>query len=439
MDHLKVSQELIDFIEKSPSVFHAAKTIAQTLDEAGFTRLEEGKTWNIQKGGDYYTSRNDSSILAFRVGKDLQDLHYQLVASHLDSPSFKLKGVPELEGPGPYLRLNVEGYGGMIMSTWLDRPLSLAGRCLVREGDKLTSRLVYFDQDLLLIPNTPIHFNRKINSEFSYNVQVDLVPLFSAGDLEAGDFKKILAQKVGCKPDQVLAYDLYLVNRTPARIWGYKDEFLSAPKLDNLQSAFASLKAFIGAKNDQAVNIYACFDNEEVGSNSKQGALSSFLRDLLDRLGTSLGFNHQDQLKAQAKSFMVSCDNAHALHPNHPELYDEENQVFMNQGMVIKENASQSYTSDAFSTGVFLELCRRAKVPVQRFANRSDLPGGSTLGNLSNIQVSLHAVDVGFPQLAMHSAYETAGSKDTGYGIKALEEFYSTNIRVHGASEIAFD
>lgn len=434
-----LSKELLDFIQASPSMYHAVDTIQSTFKEAGFREVKEGEDWDLQAGKGYYVNRNGSSVLAFRLPETLDSLHFQITASHTDSPTFKLKSRPILDGPDGYLRLNVEGYGGMIDSTWFDRPLTLAGRCLVETETGVESRLLYIDKDLLVIPNAPIHFNRQVNKGYEFNHQRDLIPVFSAGLCTAEDFYAMLGQSLGISSDKILATDLFLVNRTPPALLGWKEEMVGSPKLDNLQCAFASMKALIGAKKSEAINVYASFDNEEVGSLTKQGAMSTFLKDCLRRIILGLGLGQEDYQKALSKSFLVSCDNAHALHPNRADLYDPVNRVYMNKGVVIKENAAQSYTTDAFSQAVFRKICQRAGVPVQNFANRSDLGGGGTLGNISNVQVSLHSVDIGLAQLAMHSAYETGGVKDTAYMIRALEEFYSTVINIQGAQSASFD
>lgn len=439
MQNMKISNELIDFIDRSPSMFHSVQTISDELEAAGFTYLPESSAWSLKKGGKYYTTRNGSSVIAFAVGQELSDYHFQMSAAHTDSPTFKVKSEAELDGPYEYLRLNVEGYGGMIDSTWLDRPLSLAGRVMVQEDNQISSRLLYIDKDILLIPNVAIHLNRGINKGYEFNHQVDLLPLFSAGKLKKGDFKAMIASELEVEPEQIIAQDLFLVNREKGRVWGYADEFVSSPKLDDLQCAYATLKGFIAAENPKAVNIYACFDNEEVGSNTKQGALSTFLSDILHRINAGLGFTESDYFEAIAKSFLVSADNAHAAHPNHAELTDDTNYTTLNGGVVIKEAANQKYTSDAFSQAVFKTLCDRADVPVQHFANRSNMPGGSTLGNLSNVQVSVHALDIGLPQLAMHSSFETAGVADTAYAILAMKEYFNTNIQISDASNFVLD
>lgn len=439
MDYIEDSKELLDFIAGSPSMFHSVGTMRKYLDNEGFTYLKEADSWDIKKGGSYYTTRNDSSILAFKVGSKIKDPYFKLAASHTDSPSFKVKSLGELEGPDGYLRLNVEGYGGMIFSTWFDRPLSLAGRVLVDTAKGVEARLCYIDKDILIIPNTAIHMDRTVNSGYKYNIQLDLLPLFSAGQMEKGSLDKMIGESLGVASDKILAKDLYLVNRQEGKVWGYKDEFISSPKLDDLQAAFASLKAFIQGQDDEAINVFVSFDNEEVGSLTKQGANSTFLKDSLVRIKEKLAWSQEDYHRAIARSFLLSCDNAHAVHPNHPDKTDPVNKVRLNKGPVIKENAEQKYTSDAFSQAVFKKICQKASVPYQNFANRSDCPGGSTLGNISNMEVSLHAVDIGIAQLAMHSAYETAGSRDTSLAIRAIKEFYDTRISIDEARAFVLD
>lgn len=433
MEYIKLAEELIEFNRKSGSMFHSIENIKNYMEEAGYTYLNEGEEWKLEKGKAYYTTRNGSSLIAFKIGSDLTDYHFQMTAAHSDSPTYKVKSVPELEGPDDYLRLNVESYGGVIDSTWLDKPLTLAGRVLVKNKDKVESKLLYIDKDILLIPNQPIHFNRDMNDGYKFDRQVDLCPLFSAGELEKGAYDKMIADEMGVAEEDIIAKDLFLVNRQEGKIWGVENEFISTPKLDDLECAFSAMKAFIAAKNDKAINVYACFDNEEVGSNTKQGAMSTFLHDVLKRINNNLGYEEEDYFRAISKSFLVSCDNAHALHPNHKEKYDEENRTYMNGGIVIKEAANQKYTSDAFSQAVFKTILEKADVPYQNFANKSNIMGGSTLGNLSNTQVSLHAVDMGLAQIAMHSNYETGGAKDVYYAVKGLEEFYNSNIKIDSA------
>lgn len=445
-DDIEAANDLIDFIEACPSMFHTAATIMAELDEAGFTYLPENAAWDIEPGGRYYTQRNTSSVIAFKVGEDLAatwgedgvagDYHFQLTASHSDSPTFKVKAVPELDGAGETLRLNTEAYGGMIDYTWFDRPLALAGRVLVREGDRIESRLLATEREVAIIPSLAIHMNRGVNEGFAPNRAVDLCPLISAGDLKQGDFDALIADELDVEPEQILGRDLFLVNRQDARIWGWADEFISTPKLDDLACAYTSLQAFLGAENAHDVSVLCCFDNEEVGSETKQGAMSTFLADALRRINGSLGFDDESYHRALAASMLVSCDNAHAVHPNHAEKCDARNQVVLNGGIVIKEAANQHYCTDAFSRAVFQAICDDADVPTQAFANKSDMAGGSTLGNLSNMQASMHAVDVGLPQLAMHSSYETGGVRDVMYAIRALTAFYERDLTINGAESV---
>lgn len=426
----ETSREVLNFIEHSPSCFHAVEQLSHMLDQAGYQRLKECDGWTLEQGGKYYVTRNGSSIIAFHVGQQLDNYHFQITASHSDSPSYKVKEKAELKGKGGYLQLNTEGYGGMICSSWLDRPLSLAGRVLVRQGNVVETRLLNIDRDLLLIPNVAIHMNRDVNSGMKYNQQVDMLPLFSAGECGEHSYYELIAQELGVKPEDVVGCDLYLYPRVAPSLWGAKEEFISSPRLDDLQCAYTSMKALVDSHNPHGVNVCCCFDNEEVGSGTKQGALSTFLRDVLQRVHAALGHAPEDYFRAVAKSFMVSCDNAHAVHPNHPEKTDGENCVYMNQGIVVKFSANQKYTTDGISAAIFMQLCKDAQVPVQTFANRSDMAGGSTLGNLSTQQVSLHTVDVGLPQLAMHSTYETAGVKDSAYMVQALTAFYNTDLDI---------
>lgn len=426
----ETSCQILDWIKQSPSCFHAVEVMKQLLIKEGYEEIKECEAWTIRKGGKYVVTRNNSSIIAFSVGETLEDYHYQICASHSDSPTFKVKEVGELQGKGGYLQLNTEGYGGMLCATWMDRPLSLAGRVLIKEGNNIQSKLIAFDRDLVLIPNVAIHMNRDVNNGMKYNNQVDMLPLFSAGECKSGAYKELIANELQVSTDQILGTDLYLYNRMEPSIWGAKEEFISSAKLDDLQCAFTSLQAMIQESNPKGVNVFACFDNEEVGSGTKQGACSTFLYDVLQRLNEGLGFDKEAYYRAVAKSFMVSCDNAHAFHPNHPEKTDAENCTYLNKGVVIKYSANQKYTTDAISSAVFTDLCQRANVPVQHFANRSDATGGSTLGNLSSQKVSMHSVDIGLAQLAMHSSYETAGIKDSYYMIEALKKFYQVNLHI---------
>ena len=325
----QVSEELLSLIQQSPSCFHAVRTISALLEEAGYTQLNECDSWKLEKGGKYYTTRNGSSVIAFAIGEELDDYHFQLTSSHSDSPTFKVKERAELKGKGGYLQLNTEGYGGMLCATWMDRPLSIAGRVLVREGNALVSKLLSFDRDLVLIPDVAIHMNREVNNGLKYNNQVDMLPLFSAGECEEGDFRRLIAQELGCEENDIFGMDLYLVNRMAPSVWGAKEEFISSPKLDDLQCAFTSLKAMLAGNNAHAVNVYACFDNEEVGSGTKQGALSTFLSDVLSRISENLGYSREDQPSGKDRCGKLHVSEQGRGHQvqRQPEIYDRCHQL----------------------------------------------------------------------------------------------------------------
>ena len=437
MDEKKDILNLLDFIRQSPTAYHAIETAARCLE--GFTHLEEHEPWHLKAGGRYYVTRNQSSIIAFVMPEDTFS-HFQIVASHSDSPMFRIKEHPEMGDKGHYVRLDVEGYGGMIMSSWMDRPLSVAGRLVVKTPQGVESRLVDAGRDLVLIPNVAIHMNREVNDGFKFQAHVDTMPLWGTGGTE-GTFLDVMAEAAGVKQEDILGHDLYVYNRMPGTVWGGKNEFFSAPRIDNLECAYSSLQALLQSKpeDQDQVNVCAIFDNEEVGSESRQGAASTFLSDVLNRILLARGMTGEDAMRAVTSSVMVSADNAHATHPNHPEYADPYNQVFMNEGIVIKFSARQKYTTDGLSEAVFTEVCRQAGVPVQHFANRSDMPGGSTLGRISGSQVSILSVDIGLAQLAMHSSYETAGVQDLDSMVRGLTAFYQTRVKMLGDGRWAID
>lgn len=418
------SKELAKFLESSPSAFHAIDNMENILIREKFVRLCENQRWQISPGGRYFVDRNGSSLIAFTVPES-GFKGMRIMASHSDSPAFKIKENPELETDGHYIRLNVERYGGMLCAPWFDRPLSVAGRVIVKDpvsGSFLT-KLVNIDRDLVLIPNLAIHMNREANNGYKYNAQKDMLPLY--GDLSAKDtFIKTVADAAGVHESDILGHDLFLYNREKASIWGASGEFISCGRLDDLQCAFASLKGFLAGEKQEYMALHCVFDNEETGSGTKQGAASTFLYDTLTRIHDCLGLTREDYLIHLADSLMISADNAHAVHPNHTDKADPSNRPYLNGGIVIKFNANQKYCTDGISAAMFRDICRIVNVPVQTFTNRSDMAGGSTLGNISNTQVALNTVDIGLPQLAMHSPYETAGVKDTGYLIRAAEEFF---------------
>lgn len=419
-----ISKELIHFIDSSPSCFHAVKFMKDLLLQEQFIQLRENTKWHIQRGGRYFVVRNGSAIIAFTVPQ--QDFSgMRIMASHSDSPSFKIKENPELEAENHYIRLNVEGYGGMLCAPWFDRPLSIAGRVIIKNNEtgNLESRLVDVDRDLVMIPSLAIHLNREANKGYSYNIQKDMLPLY--GDISAkGTFLRTIADAAGIKEEDILGHDLFLYNRQKGSVWGASGEYISCPRLDDLQCAFASLKGFLTAPKQSFMTVHCVLDNEETGSATKQGAASTFLYDTLTRAYRSLHMTEEDYLIHLADSFMISADNAHAVHPNYTDKADPSNRPFLNGGIVIKFNAGQKYCTDGISAAMFRDICQKAQVPVQTFTNRSDMAGGSTLGNISNTRVALNTVDIGLPQLAMHSPYETAGINDTEYLIKAAEKFF---------------
>lgn len=424
---------LTAFLKRSVSAFHAVEAVCGELTAAGYARLRESGRWQVVPGGKYFVTRNQSSVIAFHV-PERGFAPVQAVASHSDSPVFRVKECAEQEVQGSYVQLNTERYGGMLMSTWMDRPLSVAGRALVRGERGIESRLVCVDRDLLLIPSLAIHMNREAGDGCKLNAQVDMLPLL--GDASAkGSFGRIIAGAAGVEEDRIAGSDLFLYNRMAPSVWGEDGCYISAPRLDDLECAYTSLCAFLAARSGEHINMYCLFDNEEVGSGTRQGADSTFFEDVLQRLALALGADGEALRGALASSFLVSADNAHALHPNHPEKSDATNRVRMNEGVVVKFSANQKYTTDGMSKAIFSEICARAGVPVQYFANRSDMPGGSTLGNISSAHVSIPAVDVGLAQLAMHSSFETAGTKDAEYMVRALTAFYESEIRAGADGE----
>lgn len=429
MKQIESTKKLLQFIEESPTAFHAVESISGRLTDAGFHELHEGDAWDLIPGEGYYVTRNQSSVLAFRIPTAKAN-NFLISASHTDSPMFKVKSGAESEACNHYIRLNTEVYGGTILSTWLDRPLTLAGRVVLAKNGDFSAKTVKIDRDLLVIPSVAIHFNRTVNSGYAYNPAVDTLPLFAQKNGQPVSLKALIAKEINCDEDQIAQMDLYVCCHTLGTVWGANEEFFSAPRIDNLMCAYGTLQGFLEAdRSENAVTVYYAADNEETGSSTKQGAGSVFLSDTLDRICEVL---HTDKRRMLASSMMISADNAHAKHPNHPELSDAHNAPLVNGGIVIKNNAAQKYATDAISASLFAEICRRADVPTQQYANRSDMPGGSTLGSISNTLVPLVTVDIGMAQLAMHSAYETAGVADTDHLIRAMKCFYSSILTSSG-------
>lgn len=419
-------KNITDFIKSCTDCWHTAQEVCKTLDSIGFVRLDEGADWKLENGGKYYVTRNMSSVTAFKIPKSLPE-GYMIAAAHGESPSFKIKAVPELTDKN-YVRLNVEAYGGMILSSWLDRPLSVSGRIVADIGGELSFRLVNIDRDSLIIPSLAPHLSRGAEGSNSLNIRRDMPPMYALSNGYKGILKEA-ADTLGIPKESITGCDLMLYNREPARIWGQNGEFISAPRLDDLQCVYALLKGFAECGDSaDTVQTLCVFDNEEIGSGTKQGAKSDFLSSVLLRISMCLGLSYGKHMQCLNSSFLVSADNAHAIHPNHPDAYDASNYPVINGGIVIKYNAAQRYTTDAVSEAVFKRICKNADTPYQVYANKSDIAGGSTLGNIAAEKTCVNSVDIGLAQLAMHSAYETAGTADTSHMVKAVTEFYNTRL-----------
>ncbi len=418
------AEQLMDLIEKSPSRYHATANLKNRLTAEGYTALAEDAAWDVRPGGRYVVTRNDSSLLAFRVPEG-GVTGFALAAAHSDSPTFQIKEHAEKLSARCTV-LDTEKYGGMLMNTWFDRPLSVAGRIIVERDGKLEARLADVDRDLMIIPSVAIHMNRAANDGVKLLANVDTFPLLGCG---AQDLRAIVAEAAGVAPEQILGHDLFLYLRGRGSVLGAEGELIGSPKLDDLACAFALTEGFLQSSPSGAIPVLAVFDNEEVGSETKQGAASNFLRDTLRRLTLALGKTEEDYLRWCAGSFLVSADNAHAQHPNHPEFADAQNTPYLNGGVVVKFNANQRYATDAVSAAAFRLVCRETGEQTQTYANRSDLPGGSTLGSISDTRVAVPTVDIGLAQLAMHSAYETMGARDLDSLVRVMAAYFGRTPR----------
>ena len=414
-------KEFQNFLDTAVSAYHATANLRDMLENAGYERLFEHENWDLKRGGKYYLIRGGTTIIAFRV-PEKKPYGFMMSACHTDRPTFKLKENCELRGI--YTRLATEGYGGMIISSWMDRPLSIAGRVMVEVEDGVVNRLINVDQDLLMMPNVAIHMNRSVNDGYKWNLAVDTVPMLGGSD-DADKFWPLVEETAG---GRILGHDLYLYVRHKSSVWGIDGEFISGQALDDLACAWGTIQGFLNARENESVPVFCAFDDEEVGSNSPQGAASTILEFTLERICNALDLDIHQML---AQSFLVSADNAHALHPNHPELADKANAPVMGRGVVLKFNASQRYTTDGVSASVFRWVCNKAGVPLQTYTNRPDIRGGSTLGHISLTHVSVPTVDIGLPQLAMHSCYETAAVADLDHMETAMTEYFSTALKVH--------
>lgn len=413
-------KELMTFLDAAPSVYHAVEQLRRMFEDAGYTRLDEGGRWDLQVGGKYYLTRGGSAIVGFRIPcADPQG--FLMTASHSDRPTFKIKENGELDGN--YVRIATEKYGGMLMAPWFDRPLSVAGRVMVETEAGVQTKLVNIDRDLMMIPNVAIHMNRKANDGYAYNPTSDTIPVLGGKDAK-GRLMALLEEQAG---GEILAHDLFLYNRDRAKVWGAQEEFFSAQAIDDLECAWSTVKGFLTAGESRSIPVVCVFDSEEVGSSSVQGAASTLLADTIARICRARDLEPERML---SQSFLISADNAHGIHPNHPELADAANAPVVNGGVVLKFNANLRYTTDGVSAAVFRRVCRLADVPVQTYYNRADIPGGSTLGNISLGQVSVPTADIGLAQLAMHSCYETAGVQDVEHLLKAMQVYYGSTLTV---------
>ena len=424
-------KRLLDFLDASPVNFLAAKNIAGELEKAGYKKIDPREPiGNVKAGDKLYVTKNDSSVYAFHIGRQpMAEAGFRMICAHCDSPTFRIKPNAEMTCEGGIVKLNTEVYGGPIMSTWFDRPLTIAGRVIVRGNGALNPKtlLLHVKRPLLQISNLAIHFNRQVNDGVKLSKQKDMLPILGIinDELERGNLlMNIICGELNIKPEQILDFDLYLTDATPACTFGVHDEFLSSGRLDDLSMCFAGLEAMIDTDTTDATKVLAIFDNEETGSQTKQGAGSPFLSMMLQRIAQAQSGSAEAWYQAIERAFMISADNAHAWHPNYSEKYDPTNHPVLGGGPVIKFNAAQKYASDAVSAAVFAEICREAEVPCQRFVNHSDVAGGSTLGNILASSIPLRGVDMGNAILAMHSCRETGSVADHLYTVKAFTQFF---------------
>lgn len=425
----ELANKLIEFIYESPTAFHAVENVKNILKEKGFQELREEEQWELEKGSKYFITKNGSALIAFTIGNGkLQENGFKIIGAHTDSPTFRVKPSPEMISENSYIKLNTEVYGGPILNTWLDRPLSLAGRVVLKSDNVLFPeiRLVNIKRPIMIIPNLAIHMNRKVNEGIELNKQVDTLPILGLINekFEKDNYLvKVIAEELQIESKDILDFDLFLYEYDKGSIIGINEEFISSSRLDDLEAVHAGVNALVNTETSEGTNVLVCFDNEEVGSATKQGADSQMLSDMLERIVLALEGDREDFFRALSKSFIISADAAHAVHPNKGEKSDPTNKPLINKGPAIKISASQSYTSDGCSTSVFMTLCEKAGVPAQKFVNRSDERGGSTIGPISSTHLNISSVDIGIPMLAMHSIRELCGVKDHYYVAKVFEEF----------------
>ena len=420
-----ILEGLLDFLNHTHSEFNAANNIREILKANGFIELDEKMNFSLEYGKNYFMIRNDSGVIAFKIPSEIKEYNFTIASSHLDSPCLKLKMEKDIFSNG-YHKLNVEKYGGLILSSWLDKPLSLAGRVIIENNGELETKFIDIDKPLLIIPNVCIHFNREINNGFKYNEEIDLKPIISLGN-EENSVLKAISSYLNIDLKNVVTYELNTYNLTKSYVGGLNDEFIMSPRIDNLESAYLSLRGFLESNNNN-ISVFAAFNNEEIGSGTYSGADGDFLKNTLKRISNSLNFSENEFLSAIARSFNLSIDNGHAVHPNHPELSDSNSLAYLNKGPIIKFNSNMAYMSDASTSAIVISICKNNDIPYQIFYNKSDVRGGSTLGTLSNSQIGIRTCDIGCAQLAMHSSYETAGSEDAEYMYQLVKAIYNSNL-----------
>ncbi len=426
--------KVLNLLNSSYSNYHVIKNIEELLLENQFNVLKENEKWNLEFGKKYYVKRNNTSIIAFTLPNTKTNFGLNITASHSDSPTFKIKPNSIIDD-GKYVRLNTEVYGGPIFTSWLDRPLTLAGRVLINNGNVISTEYIYIDKNLLIIPNIAPHMKPEVAKGTTYNAQIDMLPLLSVSTNRRFDLNEVLAEELGLNKEDILDYDLILVSRQNTETLGLNDEMVVSPKLDDLGSVYTSLLGFVDSNNCDSINLFVCFDNEEVGSNTRQGAGGTFLVDVLDRIFDNLDYSLEERKIVVANSFMLSCDNAHACHPNLSSYFDQNNRTYLNSGVVLKYNANQQYTTSGISASYVKLIAKKANLNLQSFVNRSDIRGGGTLGYVSVSQLSIHAADIGLPQLAMHSSCEVCGINDILDMINLVNTFYNSSLIIDNDSD----
>lgn len=427
---IEEAKELIDYIYESPTSFHAVNNAKLALEKSGFTEIKEDESWELHTGGKYFVTKNNSALIAFVVGNgELEKDGFRIIGAHTDSPGFRIKPNPDIEIENSYVKLNTEVYGGPILNTWMDRPLSIAGRVVLKGKNPFCpdAKFININRPLMIIPNLAIHMNRNINSGIELNRQKHLLPLLAlvSDEFERGHYlAEIIANELSVPQGDILDFDLFLYEFQKGSILGADREFISSGRLDDLSMVYAGIKAISDSRVNMSTNVMVCFDNEEVGSTTKQGANSPMLYSILERIAINLDKDKDEFYRAISRSFMISCDLGHALHPNYQEKCDPVNRPVINKGPVIKLSASQSYTTDGVSSAVYKSICSEAGIPVQTFVNRSDERGGSTIGPISSSHINIASVDMGLAILSMHSVRELGGVKDYSYSIKSFKKFY---------------